>query len=69
MEALINQAFEDRAILSPQSAPHEIRDTVQDIIQQLDVGKIRVAEKINNTWVTNQTFKKAILLYFKLFLI
>ena len=48
MEALINQAFEDRAILSPQSAPHEIRNTVLDIIHQLDQGKIRVAEKINN---------------------
>lgn len=67
METLINQAFEDRAILSPQSSPHEIRAAVQDIIHQLDAGKIRVAEKINGKWQTNETIKKAILLYFKLF--
>ncbi|HEV2613754.1 MAG TPA: 2,3,4,5-tetrahydropyridine-2,6-dicarboxylate N-succinyltransferase [Gammaproteobacteria bacterium] len=67
MEALINQAFEDRAILSPTSSPHEIRAAVLEIISQLDSGKIRVAEKINNKWVTNETIKKAILLYFKLF--
>jgi 2,3,4,5-tetrahydropyridine-2-carboxylate N-succinyltransferase len=34
------------------------------IISQLDIGKIRVCERVNDTWITNTWIKKAILLYF-----
>lgn len=34
-------------------------------ITELDQGKIRVCEKIENTWTTHQWVKKAILLFFK----
>ncbi|MDX2163850.1 MAG: 2,3,4,5-tetrahydropyridine-2,6-dicarboxylate N-succinyltransferase [Gammaproteobacteria bacterium] len=43
------------------------KNTVLDIIEKLNAGQLRVAEKINNVWITNQTAKEAILNYFKLF--
>ncbi len=39
---------------------------VLDVIDQLDSGKLRVAEKINQQWVTHAWLKKAILIYFRL---
>ncbi len=42
------------------------KNTVLDIIEKLDAGQLRVAEKINGVWTTNQTAKEAILNYFKL---
>lgn len=39
---------------------------VYEAIENLDTGKLRVAEKINGTWVTHEWLKKAILLYFRL---
>ena len=43
----------------------ELPDAVNEVINLLDNGKIRVAEKINNKWVVNQWIKQAILLSFK----
>ncbi|QJC31493.1 2,3,4,5-tetrahydropyridine-2,6-dicarboxylate N-succinyltransferase [Enterobacteriaceae endosymbiont of Donacia tomentosa] len=44
----------------------EFVEIINQIIKMLDKGKIRVAEKINNVWITHQWIKKAILLYFKI---
>jgi 2,3,4,5-tetrahydropyridine-2-carboxylate N-succinyltransferase len=41
------------------------KQAIAKVISQLDHGKIRVCEKIDNTWVTHEWIKKAILLYFK----
>jgi 2,3,4,5-tetrahydropyridine-2-carboxylate N-succinyltransferase len=43
------------------------KDTVLEIIEKLNSGEARVAEKINGEWTTNQLAKTAILNYFKLF--
>jgi 2,3,4,5-tetrahydropyridine-2-carboxylate N-succinyltransferase len=40
---------------------HEI---ISDILKLLDKGQLRVAQKIDNTWETNEWIKKAILLSF-----
>jgi len=64
MQQLIESAFENRQNLV---FSNELIDTVQEILDQLDSGKIRIAEKINNHWVTHQWIKKAVLLSFKLF--
>lgn len=66
LQSLIESAFENRATLSPQSAPADLRQAIQQIIELLDQGKLRVAEKINGTWQVHQWIKKAILLYFRL---
>ncbi len=69
MEALsriIEQAFEDRANLSPASAPDAIRRAVNDTLDLLDSGELRVAEKRDGQWVVNEWAKKAVLLSFRL---
>ncbi len=66
LQATIDQAWEDRANISPSSASKAVRDAVNDTIAQLDLGTLRVAEKINGQWVIHQWAKKAVLLSFRL---
>ena len=66
LQNIIDQAWDDRAHISPASAPAGVRDAVNDTIQQLDRGALRVAEKIDGQWVTHQWIKKAVLLSFRL---
>lgn len=66
LQQIIEAAFEQRLEFSPQSTPAEIRDAVQQALQQLDSGTLRVAEKINGEWIVHQWVKKAVLLSFRL---
>ncbi|PZX32327.1 2,3,4,5-tetrahydropyridine-2-carboxylate N-succinyltransferase [Cupriavidus phytorum] len=66
LQALIDQAWEDRTSLSPKSAPNDIREAVANVIGQLDAGTLRVAEKQGKDWIVNQWVKKAVLLSFRL---
>lgn len=40
-------------------------EAVESVINQLDRGDLRVAEKVGDGWVINEWVKKAILLYFR----
>ena len=42
----------------------ELVNAVNNTLEELDKGKIRVAEKINSEWIVNDWIKKAILIYF-----
>lgn len=64
LQSTIDGAFEDRASLTPKTAPNDIKQAILDAIASLDSGKSRVAEKINGKWVVHQWLKKAVLLYF-----
>jgi 2,3,4,5-tetrahydropyridine-2-carboxylate N-succinyltransferase len=66
LQTVIDNAWEQRTSLSAASAPAEVRDAVNHIIDALDTGKLRVAEKIDGDWVTHQWVKKAVLLSFRL---
>jgi 2,3,4,5-tetrahydropyridine-2-carboxylate N-succinyltransferase len=66
LQQLIDSAFEDRASISPASAEPRLREAVRQVIDQLDAGTLRVAEKIEGTWTTHQWVKKAVLLSFRL---
>jgi 2,3,4,5-tetrahydropyridine-2,6-dicarboxylate N-succinyltransferase len=66
LENIINNAFEKRSEISPANVSAEIRDAVEESINQLDSGQARVAEKINGAWVVNQWLKKAVLLSFRI---
>jgi 2,3,4,5-tetrahydropyridine-2,6-dicarboxylate N-succinyltransferase len=66
LEATINEAWENRAALSPASSPAAVRAAVGDVIRKLDAGQLRVAEKRAGQWVVNQWVKKAVLLSFRL---
>lgn len=40
--------------------------SIFEVIEGLDSGKMRVAEKKDNVWITHEWIKKAILLYFRI---
>jgi 2,3,4,5-tetrahydropyridine-2-carboxylate N-succinyltransferase len=65
--AQIDAAFDERASLTPASAPPDIVEAVRQAIDLLDSGTARVAEKINGRWQVNEWLKKAVLLSFRLF--
>jgi len=62
----IEAAWEERASLSPASAPKALREAVDEAIAGLDSGRLRVAEKVGGQWITHQWLKKAVLLSFRL---
>ena len=66
LENTINQAFEIRTELSPNTVSAEIREAINESLQLLDSGQRRVAEKVDGLWVVNQWLKKAVLLSFRI---
>ncbi|MBD2811510.1 2,3,4,5-tetrahydropyridine-2,6-dicarboxylate N-succinyltransferase [Xenorhabdus sp. Vera] len=66
LQATIENAFENRANITPSTVDRATRDTINQVIQMLDRGKLRVAEKIDGEWVTHQWLKKAVLLSFRI---
>ena len=67
LQQTIEAAFEDRAQLTPQDAPAEIRRAVQDTLALLEQGQRRVAEPLpGGGWQVNEWLKKAVLLSFRL---
>ena len=66
IQKTIEDAWEDRALLTPATAPKDLRGAVEAVIAGLDSGKLRVAEKAGGAWVTHQWIKMAVLLSFRL---
>lgn len=66
LQRIIETAWEGRATLSPGSADAPLRRAVHAILDQLDAGTLRVAEKQYGQWLTHQWVKKAVLLAFRL---
>ena len=66
IEKIINSAWENKDQINPNS-DKKIKDSINQIIADLDSGKIRVAEKINGEWITHQHIKKAIMLSFRVY--
>ncbi|VCU71978.1 2,3,4,5-tetrahydropyridine-2,6-dicarboxylate N-succinyltransferase [Pigmentiphaga humi] len=66
LKTVIEQAWEDRASLSPAAAPAAVREAVDHVLSALDKGELRVAEKQNGDWTVHQWIKKAVLLSFRL---
>ena len=66
MEAL-KQIIEQSFGLRPEHFPPEVQNSVDEVIKLLQQGKLRVAEKIDDEWVTHEWIKKAVLLSFQLY--
>ncbi|PHM66540.1 2,3,4,5-tetrahydropyridine-2,6-dicarboxylate N-succinyltransferase [Xenorhabdus stockiae] len=64
--SIIENAFENRTSITPATVDETTRDAINQVIQMLDSGKLRVAEKIADEWVTHQWLKKAVLLSFRI---
>ena len=63
IKSIINACWTDRNLLSLGHA----REAVYTVIDQLEGGKLRVAEPLDSgEWVVNEWIKKAVLLYFPL---
>ena len=64
LEKTINESFEIKEKVGPKS-DKKLINAINQTISLVDSGKIRVANKINGTWIVNQWIKKAILLSFR----
>lgn len=65
IEQQINDLWDQRQHLSPQSSP-DIHGLVNHVLDQLNQGLIRVVDKKDGAWLVNQWVKQAILLSFRL---
>ena len=67
LQSTIESAWDNRASLSPASAPAEVREAVDYVISQLNNGSLRVATREGvGQWTVHQWIKKAVLLSFRL---
>ncbi len=60
LKELIEKAWTDRELLKSS----EIQSAVREVVDQLDKGKLRVAEPDGESWRVNEWVKKAVILYF-----
>ena len=65
IKKIINDAWEIKDQINKNS-DKSIIESINQIIEDLDQGKKRVAEKINGQWTTHQYIKKAVMLSFKI---
>jgi 2,3,4,5-tetrahydropyridine-2-carboxylate N-succinyltransferase len=65
VQGVIERAWEQRDAINS-ATRGEIRDAVDQALAGLDSGSLRVAEKRDGGWHTNQWLKKAVLLFFRL---
>jgi len=66
LEKTINDAWEDRASVNLQTKG-AVREAVNTVLDNLDTGKVRIAERASTgNWSVNQWLKKAVLLSFRL---
>lgn len=67
LQTIIDNAWDNRAELSPSKSPKEVSDAVEHIISELNKGRLRVATRESvGVWTTHQWLKKAVLLSFRL---
>ncbi len=66
LQQIIESAFERRTEITPATVDAQTKEAVEAVIEALDCGKLRVAEKIDGEWVTHQWLKKAVLLSFRI---
>ncbi|GMV69348.1 MAG: 2,3,4,5-tetrahydropyridine-2,6-dicarboxylate N-succinyltransferase [Pseudomonadota bacterium] len=67
LQSRIEAAFEDRAHISPQAAPEDVRQAVYEALDLLERGTLRVAKPLDGGgWRVHEWLKKAVLLSFRL---
>ncbi|MDA1197769.1 MAG: 2,3,4,5-tetrahydropyridine-2,6-dicarboxylate N-succinyltransferase [Proteobacteria bacterium] len=66
IEKIIEEAWNKKEQINKNS-DQKIIDAINESIKNLDSGKVRVAEKINGSWITHQYLKKAIMLSFRVY--
>lgn len=67
LETRINAAFEQRDTLTPATISAELKADIDQVIEEIDRGNLRVAEKVDGEWIVHQWLKKAVLLSFRIY--
>jgi len=50
LQNTIEEAFERRAGITPRNVEAKLKESVAQVLEMLDSGKLRVAEKVNGEW-------------------
>jgi len=66
LQTAIEKAFESRAEITPRNVEAKLKESINQVLDMLNTGELRIAEKINDEWVTHQWIKKAVLLSFRM---
>ncbi len=66
LRATIEAAYERRAQITPQTTSPEVGNAIETVLELLDAGTLRVAEKRTDTWLVHEWLKKAVLLSFRI---
>ena len=66
IEKIIEDAWNRKDQINKKS-DQKIIDAINQSVNDLDSGKVRVAEKIDGSWITHQYLKKAIMLSFRIY--
>ncbi len=66
MQQLVEAAWDSRENWTAETIAADMRNAIDGVVAGLNNGSLRVAEKIDGNWVTNQWIKKAVLLCFRL---
>jgi len=60
IKGLIEAAWENRDLLKET----KYQEAIRELVNQLDLGKVRVAEPTDDGWQVNEWIKKGVVLYF-----
>lgn len=66
LKQIIEDAFENRAEITPHNVEIQVKDAVSEAIELLDSGQARVAQPVDGGWQVNEWLKKAVLLSFRI---
>jgi len=66
LQSAIEQAYERRAEIMPRNVETLVKEAVDEVINKLDTGELRVAAKQGDDWVVHEWIKKAVLLSFRI---
>ena len=56
----VEAAWSDRTLLNQD----KVKKAIHEVVEQLDKGQLRVAQKVDEKWMVNDWIKKAVILYF-----
>lgn len=65
LSSIIEKAWDEKDTITT-ATKGEVRDAVNEALNLLDKGEMRIAQKTNGAWQVNQWLKKAVLLSFRL---
>ncbi|ACL30597.1 2,3,4,5-tetrahydropyridine-2,6-dicarboxylate N-succinyltransferase [Buchnera aphidicola str. APS (Acyrthosiphon pisum)] len=63
LKKIIEETYENKNKINLNNLDYEILQTIFRVIKLLNNGIIRISEKKDNTWITHEWLKKAVLLY------